>query len=195
MPFQPLEQILDHWQARCTDPLYRHWQKLLQSWAEIVGPVVAAQTYPVALHRGTLRVATSSSAWAQSLTFERYRILTKLNTTLALALVDIRFIPGQDLRSLTLPSPLTESGAHLGLHHPSRVPGVAARPLLSASLDPQTAFQRWATHIQQRGRSLPLCSQCHCPTPPGELKRWSVCALCAAKQWSTAPPSLNRSHP
>ncbi|NEP50291.1 MAG: DUF721 domain-containing protein, partial [Moorea sp. SIO3C2] len=32
-------------------------------------------------------------------------------------------------------------------------------------------------------QNLPLCPQCKCPTPPGELQRWDVCGLCAIKQW------------
>jgi predicted nucleic acid-binding Zn ribbon protein len=30
---------------------------------------------------------------------------------------------------------------------------------------------------------LPRCPQCQCPTPPGELERWSVCAVCATQRW------------
>ncbi|WP_254567846.1 DUF721 domain-containing protein [Oscillatoria sp. HE19RPO] len=48
----------------------------------------------------------------------------------------------------------------------------------------QGTFQRWAQGVQARSQGLPLCPHCGCPTPPGELDRWSVCALCAAKQWS-----------
>ena len=48
----------------------------------------------------------------------------------------------------------------------------------------QGTFERWAQRVQAQSLGLPLCPQCGCPTPPGELERWSVCALCAPKQWS-----------
>lgn len=48
----------------------------------------------------------------------------------------------------------------------------------------QGTFERWAQGVQAQSQGLPLCPQCGCPTPPGELDRWSVCALCAAKQWT-----------
>jgi predicted nucleic acid-binding Zn ribbon protein len=37
--------------------------------------------------------------------------------------------------------------------------------------------------MRSRSQHLPLCPTCHCPTPEGELMRWSACALCAAKRF------------
>ncbi|AOW99895.1 hypothetical protein BJP34_10915 [Moorena producens PAL-8-15-08-1] len=48
---------------------------------------------------------------------------------------------------------------------------------------PEAAFKHWAKMMQMRSQNLPLCPQCQCPTPPGELQRWDVCGLCAIKQW------------
>lgn len=48
----------------------------------------------------------------------------------------------------------------------------------------QGTFQRWAAGVQARSQGWPICPHCGSPTPPGELDRWSVCALCAPKQWS-----------
>ncbi len=44
--------------------------------------------------------------------------------------------------------------------------------------------QAWWQEVQERSSNLPLCSQCCCPTPPGEIDRWGCCALCATKKWS-----------
>ncbi len=44
--------------------------------------------------------------------------------------------------------------------------------------------QAWWQQVQDRSSHLPLCGQCQCPTPPGEIDRWGCCALCATKKWS-----------
>ncbi|NJL91410.1 MAG: DUF721 domain-containing protein [Coleofasciculaceae cyanobacterium SM2_1_6] len=44
--------------------------------------------------------------------------------------------------------------------------------------------QSWWQKIQARSTHLPLCPQCQCPTPPGELDRWQCCSLCATKKWT-----------
>lgn len=44
--------------------------------------------------------------------------------------------------------------------------------------------QSWWQKIQARSTHLPLCPQCQCPTPPGELDRWQCCSLCATKKWA-----------
>jgi predicted nucleic acid-binding Zn ribbon protein len=48
---------------------------------------------------------------------------------------------------------------------------------------PIAAFEQWATQVRSRSQTLPLCPKCDCPTPAGELQRWQVCGVCAAKQW------------
>ncbi len=66
---------------------------------------------------------------------------------------------------------------------PRSVPNPKPEPT-STQVTPQAAlesFHGWARLVQQRSYSLPLCPQCHCPTPQGELQRWMVCALCATK--------------
>jgi hypothetical protein len=47
-------------------------------WREIVGPEVAANARPVSLRRGRLGVATSSSAWAQTLHLMGEAIVARL---------------------------------------------------------------------------------------------------------------------
>jgi predicted nucleic acid-binding Zn ribbon protein len=181
--FQSLEKVLGKWEARQEGQLSYQFRHVLQAWSAVVGPAVAVQTKPLVIQNQVLRVATSSSAWSQTLTFERQRILAKLNQQLNVPLTDISFTPGQwhtaqRHQKLFLDSQQTS----LWQSHSSRT---ANSSIIFSNLpaDPQSAFQRWAKAMQARSQSLPLCPQCHCPTPPQELERWSVCALCAAKQW------------
>jgi predicted nucleic acid-binding Zn ribbon protein len=193
MPFISLTQVIhglenqDRWEKR------RQFRQLVSSWAEVVGGVVAAQTRPLYVQRQVLHVATSSSVWAQNLAFERQRILEKLNAKLTYSLTDIRFSTAQWQLPQKRGAISSESDI-LWQEHPSqlnrqftartsRSPSHASvSPTLSSPPDPQAAFQSWANTIRDRTRSLPACPICQCPTPPGELQRWSVCALCAAKQ-------------
>ncbi|MBD1851970.1 DciA family protein [Leptolyngbya sp. FACHB-711] len=163
----------ENWQSR------RQFQKLLACWNEVVGLAVAAQTRPVEIQRKVLQVATSSPAWAQNLAFERHLILTKLNDRLALGLKDIRFSAAQWQMGDRL---FKTDSLSLWQSHPSRLKNPT--PFTSAAAtDPQTAFRSWAQQMRSRSQHLPLCPTCHCPTPEGELVRWSACALCAAKQF------------
>ncbi|MBE9179919.1 DUF721 domain-containing protein [Oculatella sp. LEGE 06141] len=169
----------DSWKAR------RRFQKLLLQWAEVVGSAVATQAQPLYIQRRVLYVATSSAAWSQTLMFERQRILAKLNASLSASdsLTDIRFSTAQ--WQCDRPAAGAMETEHLWYQHPSRLPKPAAGQPLSRpeSNDPQTAFQGWAKAVQAQTKNLPLCPQCQCPTPEGELKRWSVCSLCVPKQW------------
>jgi predicted nucleic acid-binding Zn ribbon protein len=183
--FKSINQLLgaianqDGWQPR------RQFNRVVACWFEVVGPVVAAHTRPISMQRQVLQVATSSAAWAQNLAFERRRILDKLNALVPVSLTDIRFSTAQ-WHSTEQPSLSAELSSTLWKEHPSRLPdaGNSAPPLPDSSeLRPQESFQRWAEQIKQRSQHLPLCPQCKCPTPTGELERWSMCALCAAKQW------------
>lgn len=199
--FQPLNGILhsleqnqSNWRSR------KQFNALILCWPQVVGAVVAAQTRPIALQRGTLIVATSNAAWAQNLAFERQILLQKLKQklkgiVLPDELVDIRFStthwasrsPTSDV------SPLDSAQVWQG--HPSYLPPHQSRSVQPPPTDqptepprePKAAFQQWAAHIQERSRHLPLCPQCQCPTPQGELDRWSMCALCAPKHWMRSP--------
>lgn len=131
MGLQSLPQLLnsisnqESWQGR------RQFQRLVACWPEIVGQAVAAQTRPTGIQRQVLQVATSSSAWAQNLAFERHTILAKLSARLGgdLELNDIRFStaqwPSQTGRlSGTTADPGVENlseTAILWRDHPSRV--------------------------------------------------------------------------
>ena len=185
MSFKSLDHVLGQLGDRYRTHGQQHSQRLLRAWVEAVGPVVAGQTRPLSIYNDVLRVATSSSAWAQNLVFERQRILTKLNVILSMSLVDIRFSSAQWQEQPR--SELTASlQAQLWQQHPSRL--TEGAPVIGIQrpeslTDPIQAFKHWGNLMRSRTQNMPFCPQCQCPTPPGELKRWAVCSLCAAKQW------------
>jgi predicted nucleic acid-binding Zn ribbon protein len=182
MSFKSVNDILDvlEQQAKWQE---QPFQRLLQSWAEIVGVVAAKHTRPLSIQRDVLRVATSSAAWAQNMTFSRQSLLLKLNQQLPTPLVDIRF---STAGWQTSPEEQQPQATVLSTEHPSYLGDVntsvsEAKP---DSSNANAAFDHWSRVIQKRSHNLPLCPQCQCPTPPGELQRWQVCSFCAAKQLS-----------
>jgi predicted nucleic acid-binding Zn ribbon protein len=153
----------------------------LRLWPSIVGEAIALHTSPRDLHQGCLRVATSSSVWAQTLTFERLRILEKLNLHLTPPLKELQFatVGWQKNQSPSRNSQDQQDWQH----HPSRLPKHFHFPR-HLRTTPEAAFQAWAEQMQGRSVHFPPCPRCHCPSPPGELQRWQVCALCWANQSS-----------
>ncbi len=159
------------------------FQRLLKCWSEVVGTAVAAHTRPLSIQRNVLWVATSSAAWAQNLTFERQRLLVKLNALLPNPLVDIRFSTAEWHSSKQVAD---QPNSSVNPQHPSYL-GKQIAPenhLNSDAGDANTTFADWAVAIQARSHHLPLCPECESPTPPGELQRWGICCLCAAKKFS-----------
>ncbi|MBN3876798.1 MULTISPECIES: DUF721 domain-containing protein [unclassified Nostoc] len=157
------------------------FQHLLKCWAEVVGPVVAANTRPLSIQRDVLSVATSSAAWAQNLTFGRTSLLLKLNKKLPTPLVDIRF----STAGWQNPSAERKQQQTVSPHeHPSYIGDEINRPNATPTKDVNAAFGHWTKIVRSRSHGLPLCPQCQSPTPPGELQRWEVCSVCAAKQFS-----------
>jgi predicted nucleic acid-binding Zn ribbon protein len=186
MAFNSLDHILGVLGNQTLGQKQRDYQQLVEAWAKAVGPKINQQTRVLAVERGVLTVATSSSAWAQTLMFERRRILQRLNLGRKEAIADIRFSP-RDWSKSNLECPDLADQALLWQDHPSRVvpsSSEAEVPVDSPKQDPQGAFARWAARVQARSLGLPSCPNCGCPTPSGELERWSVCALCAPKQWT-----------
>ncbi|WP_299493770.1 DUF721 domain-containing protein [Acaryochloris sp. IP29b_bin.137] len=180
MSLEPVQQVLKslkqtQWQQE------QQFVRLLDTWSQIVGPAVAAQSQPIQITaRKVLLVATSSSAWAQNLAFERNRILLKLNTQTQQALTDIRFTTSEwprrsaKPRRLSVPPPITP----VNLMPPHPLPQLKSG---SNPSDPTAAFDRWTEAIHQRFQGFPTCPRCQCPTPITELKRWTVCSLCAVR--------------
>ena len=160
-------------------------QILIRLWPEIVGKTIANHTQPLLIQRGILRVATPSAAWAQNLAFERQGLLLKINAALPSPVREIRFStsgwqhPQADItiEPTVLPE---EHPSYLGTGDVS----TDSTKHGSINQNPHGAFTHWAEKIHKRSQNLPLCPQCQCPTPHGELQRWQVCCLCAAKQFN-----------
>ncbi|MFQ3679045.1 MAG: DUF721 domain-containing protein, partial [Pseudanabaenaceae cyanobacterium] len=91
MALTGLGTIVENLQQGANWRLQHRFLQVLAVWPTVVGPEVAGHTRPIAIRRQVLDVATAGGVWAQALTFERSRILTKLNAHLAEPLLDIRF--------------------------------------------------------------------------------------------------------
>lgn len=180
MSFKSVNNILDvlknqaKWQEH-------PFQNLLDNWPQIVGKVIATHSQPLYIKQRILWVATSSASWAQNLTFERQNLILKLNHLLPTPLVDIRFSTSGWQRRKNH-NEITENLSPC--HHPSYIGlQVKAQSNTKRTINnSQTVFQDWVKAVKIRAHGLPLCPQCNCPTPAGELKRWGVCSLCAAKR-------------
>jgi predicted nucleic acid-binding Zn ribbon protein len=188
MTLQSLQSLMKSVETRAQSKSQRTFQAVCDRWSEVAGPMVAEQSRPVGLQRKVLSVATSSAVWAQTLSFERVRLLHKLNQAIAPSaskppLLDIRFSTAQ-WRSKTAQTWDNYSEVlSTWQQHPSRLLSPAQVRSPATCKDAMTAFHQWSTRIQSRSQQMPLCPACQCPTPPGELQRWNVCSLCAAKQW------------
>lgn len=182
MSFKSLNRILDSLQADSgwqEQPL----QHILKHWHEAVGAAVATHTQPRSIQRDVLWVATSSAVWAQELSFERQRLLAKLNAYLPVPLVDIRFSTAQWRQQENKPDASKQSSNSLWHEHPSYLVDAPNLPKTNQIPNsPDAAFQNWVRMTQARSHGLPLCPQCYCPTPKGELQRWDVCAICTNKK-------------
>lgn len=184
MSLSSLGGVLGTLEQQYTTPARKQYQQLLSQWEKVVGHPVALQTRPLGIRQGVLSVATASAAWAQNLVFERQRILTKLNDTLSLSLTDIRFSSAQWHTTFTPPVPGADTTTQLWQQHPSRLQlelKTKRTHLVTGVQNPQQAFAQWEQLMRSRTQHLTHCPQCQCPTPLGELERWGICSLCAAK--------------
>jgi predicted nucleic acid-binding Zn ribbon protein len=183
MSFKSIERILAivRQQSRLQQ---QPFQIVLQYWSEVVGQAVAPHTQLLSIQRDVLWVATSSAAWAQTLTMERSRILTKLNAYVPMPLTDIRFSTAQWQRPETIARDRAIPTEFFAGAHPSTLETTSLSEIKPPkSKDAQAAFSQWVKTTQQRTHNLPLCPQCQAPTPPGELARWQVCCICAVKKF------------
>jgi predicted nucleic acid-binding Zn ribbon protein len=184
--FKSLNDILGVLENQSQWREYKQFQHLLKCWTDVVGATVAQQTRPYSISKDVLYVATSSSVWAQELKFKRRFILKKLNAQLLSPVVDIHFSTAQWQKDAALGNSASKPEPGFWQEHPSHVDeDTSVSPIGQRAFpkEPQSTFQRWAELMQARSLCLPLCPQCQCPTPPGELQRWHLCGLCAAKQW------------
>lgn len=186
MAFHSLNHVLGSLESQYKQQHQQQLQQVLGHWHAVVGAVVAAQTRPISVQRGVLKVATSSSAWAQNLVFERQRILEKLNQVVPRSLTDIRFSTAQWAEIPLATFPGEQEQRDLWRLHPSRLQAKEISQLNPVGLPPDNpliAFQNWAMIVRSRTQHLPHCPQCHSPTPIGELERWQICSLCVSKRW------------
>lgn len=71
-------------------------QKLLDSWGEVVGEVVARKAQPIRVKNRVLQVKVSNSVWMQQLQFMKGLIIEKLHGHLGKNLLeDVRFFMGE----------------------------------------------------------------------------------------------------
>jgi predicted nucleic acid-binding Zn ribbon protein len=179
MSFQSLEEILQRLQQDPNWDSVSQFRQVLQHWKTVVSPKIFLYTRPLAVNRQVLSVATSSSAWAQNLSLQRYSLLKKINPLLTEPLQDIRFAPAKWHQPH--PNAVESFPESDFADHPSYI-AENQDNFISSTLPPdvdlKTGFNHWANGIEKRAQLLPLCPRCHAPTPAGELKRWSVCAYC-----------------
>ncbi len=68
---------------------------ILEEWAELVGPQIAAVTAPqYVTPDGVIRVHVASAPWATKLNLMTPRILTRINQGRAGRMKEIRWVPG-----------------------------------------------------------------------------------------------------
>lgn len=183
MAFRTVSDVLEILQAR------GHWQTpplqvLLLCWDEIVGSTtIALNTRPVSVHRDVLRVATKSAAWAQTLTFSRKTLLIKVNQKLSKPLTDIHFSTAGWNSTTPIIKPKRPSYQEHPCYQEQVLDPIKEDMPVNGSNAVNETFDSWVKKIQASSQNLPLCPACQSPTPVGELERWGVCALCAAKRF------------
>ncbi|MEM9163188.1 MAG: DUF721 domain-containing protein [Cyanobacteria bacterium P01_F01_bin.4] len=209
MPLEGLNSLIKGLETQPSWQNRRQFKQVVTHWPKTVGYAVARQTRPVSLKRNVLYVTVASAAWAQTLGFERPRILRKLNKYLQPPLQDIRFSTAQWTQKPTQPQGTISDELK---HHPSYLgpinrghsgagtgsrtedeertarakPAQGTKPTTdpdSRSQSARDAFQQWSTLIRAQQKQQSTCPECQCQCPPGELKRWQLCALCAVKKW------------
>ncbi len=186
MPLDSIHNVIHQLEQQ---PRWRRrgeFRRVLNQWTSVVGEGVARQAAPMRIDQDVLHVAVVNPMWAQTLMLERLRIVAKLNDRLNLNLSDIRFSSGDWYRQnksnlpaqvpISSPSELPEWLRQHPSFEPQAIPRSVQRPET-----PQASFDRWTALTQQLAAQQPLCPQCHCHCPGGELKRWGKCSICAAK--------------
>jgi len=185
-------QSRSSWQQRC------QYLLIVEKWSDIVGESVAKQSCPMGVYQRALQVAVSNSIWSQALSFERVRILAKVNALFGssdtLAIADIHF---STAKWATQQQDLKERKV-VAEDHPSYLPAIATehpkeqtknqrKPNLKINKletpkPPETAseaFQRWQDVMKLRTNQMPKCPRCDRPALTGEMSRWQMCRVCA----------------
>lgn len=170
------------------------FRKLLAIWPELVGTAVAQHSQPYQIQRDVLQVAVSSAAWAQTLTFERQRILTKLHAQvpdLAIDIRDIRFAPGRWQQLKRRKKSVAKERSRFFQGTSAIAPPTLQAPTSFQPLPktPEDAFQQWSERLRTQYTHQSICPQCQRPCPSQELKRWPACAICMTHHWQNNLPN------
>ncbi len=91
MAFQSLHHILDALEKQPGWQQQRQWRSIVTHWEQAVGEMVAKHAWPYSLSGQTLWVNTSSSVWAQELTYKKVLILPRLNQLIDQPLEELKF--------------------------------------------------------------------------------------------------------
>lgn len=176
MSFGSLEQILAAIAKQPGWEKQQLYQRLLESWSVVVTPQAREHSRPLYISRQVLWVATSSAVWAQHLSLLRMSLLKKLTPLLGNEpLSDIRF-SCVNWHNQSLTATRIDSSSILE-QHPS---SIIIEPRQSKE-HYESAFESWTSFRNSLSQHLPLCLECQCPTPPGEIARWGVCSYCSHK--------------
>ena len=184
MSLNSLDRLLQAIAQRPQWEEYRRYLEICDIWSTIVPEKAASHSQPLYVQRDMLWIATSSSGWAQQLSFQSYSLLKQLNHHLSTSpLQKLRFSPAQWQEHPGHQQPLSpETGQSFFSYTDTVLPSETSP---QATPTPEEAFQRWTNAIAHHLDSLPLCPQCHCRTPAIELERWSKCYLCITQHWQT----------
>ncbi|WP_159788314.1 DciA family protein [Sodalinema gerasimenkoae] len=184
MSFESLHQILRSASRPVVAPEQEQLEQLLALWPDVVGQKAARFSRPTRLSQSILQVATANAVWAQHLTFQRRQLLKRLNSQLEEPLKDIRLSPRRWHQEAQTPdaNPEYQLSDHPSVWNDSAEPS-PGRETAPPSLSPQLAFEALLQKLSARTHGSPICPVCHCPTPIGELERWSVCAVCAVSSF------------
>ncbi|MDJ0600900.1 MAG: DUF721 domain-containing protein [Crocosphaera sp.] len=164
---------------------YHRYVEICAIWSTIVPEKAVSHSKPLYVQRDMLWIATSSSVWAQQLSFQSHSLLKQLNHYLSHSpLHKLRFSPAQWHSHQDPKQPLPVEEGQPFFSHPDMVPSIE-KSTQPTTETPEEAFQQWTEAIAHHLNTLPLCPQCHCPTPFLELERWSKCYLCITQHWQT----------
>jgi predicted nucleic acid-binding Zn ribbon protein len=90
-----IRDVLNDWLAKSGLAKRLDVSQVVDRWAEVVGPQIAAVTRAEAVNaEGTLWVRVASSAWASELSLMAPRILSKLNQDRRGQIREIRWLTG-----------------------------------------------------------------------------------------------------
>lgn len=85
---RPLAAGLDHVLAGLGAPTVDVLTTLLGSWADLVGPELAAHAEPVSVARGRLVVAVDDPAWAERLAWSEGQVVARATALVGAGVVE-----------------------------------------------------------------------------------------------------------